>query len=149
LREAVESCLEQDFEDLEVLVVLDGSTNPKIDEVLATLRDDPRLRVVRHERNRGIAEAYNTFVSEGRGELIAMLGDDDVSLPGRIRRQVELFDRYPDAGVVHGDAVVIDAAGKRTGTWNSMEFTPAKLVQSFFRAHNYIVDPTRMVHRRV
>jgi glycosyltransferase involved in cell wall biosynthesis len=149
LREAVESGLRQDFEDLEVLVVLDGSTNPKIDEVLAALQGDPRLRVVHHERNRGIAEAYNTFVSEGRGELIAMLGDDDVCLPGRIRRQVEIFDRLPDTGVVHGDATVIDARGRRTGAWNSREFTPAQLVQSLFRNHNYIVDPTRMVHRRV
>ncbi len=149
LRTAVESCLRQDFADLEVLVVLDGSTNPAIGDVLAGLQPDPRLRIVRHERNRGIAAAYNTFVSEGRGELIAMLGDDDVSLPGRIRRQVEIFDRFPDTGVVHGDAVVIDTTGRQTGVWNSREFTPAQLVQSFFRNHNYIVDPTRMVHRRV
>ncbi len=149
LQRAVESCLQQDFPDLEVLVVLDGSANPAIDAVLAGLASNPRLRIVRHERNRGIAAAYNTFVSEGRGELIAMLGDDDESLPGRIRRQVEIFDRYPETGVVHGDGIVIDARGKQTGVWNSGEFTPAQLVQSFFRSHNHIVDPTRMVHRRV
>jgi glycosyltransferase involved in cell wall biosynthesis len=149
LQTAIESCVSQDFEDLEVLVVVDGSTNPAVDRVLAGFDADPRVRIIRHARNQGIAAAYNTFVSEGRGELIAMLGDDDVSLPGRIRRQVELFDRFPDTGVVHGDGVVIDARGKRTGEWCSREFTPAQLVKSFFRSHNYIVDPTRMVHRRV
>jgi glycosyltransferase involved in cell wall biosynthesis len=111
--------------------------------------DDPRLRVVRHEGNRGIAAAYNTFVTEGRGELIAMLGDDDVSLPGRIRRQVELFDRFPDTGVVHGDATVIDACGRRTGSWGSAEFTSRALIADMWRSHNHVVDPTRMVHRRV
>ena len=111
LAEAIRSALDQDFDDLEVLVVLDGTTNPQTDEVLAAFADEPRLRVVRHDRNRGIAAAYNTFVSEGRGELIAMIGDDDVCLPGRIRRQVEIFDRHPDTGVVHGDAIVIDADG--------------------------------------
>ncbi|MGZ4171070.1 MAG: glycosyltransferase, partial [Solirubrobacteraceae bacterium] len=149
LAEAIRSALDQDFSDLEVLVVLDGTTNPQTDDVLASFSDEPRLRVVRHERNLGIAAAYNTFVSEGRGELIAMIGDDDLCLPGRIRRQVELFDRFPDTGVVHGDAVVIDSAGRQTGVWPSAEFTPSALVQSFFRSHNHIVDPSRMVHRRV
>jgi glycosyltransferase involved in cell wall biosynthesis len=149
LADAVCSALDQDFLDLEVLVVLDGTTNPQTDKVLASFADERRLRVVRHDGNRGIAAAYNTFVSEGRGELIAMIGDDDLCLPGRIRRQVEVFDRFPDTGVVHGDAVIIDSAGVQTGVWPSAEFTPSALVQSFFRSHNHIVDPSRMVHRRV
>ena len=149
LGEAIQSCLDQSYESLEVLVVIDGSTNPKINEVVAGFGDDARLRVVRHASNQGIAAAYNTFVSEGRGELIAMLGDDDVSLPGRIQRQVEIFDRLPDTGVVHGDATIIDANGKQTGVWRSQDFSPSQLIQSFFFSHNHIVDPTRMVHRRV
>src|SRR5438477_152394 len=59
LAEAVASCLRQTYDDLEVLVVLDGDTNPNIERVLASF-DDPRLRLVRHERNRGIAEAYSS-----------------------------------------------------------------------------------------
>jgi glycosyltransferase involved in cell wall biosynthesis len=149
LADAIASGLAQDIDGLELVVVVDGSTNPKIDEVLARFADEPRLRVVRHPRNLGIAAAYNSFVSEGRGELVAMIGDDDLCLPGRIRRQVELFDRYPETGVVHGDAIVIDSAGKQTGVWNSAELTPAALLQSFFFSHNHLIDPTRMVHRRV
>ncbi len=148
LAEAVESALSQDYEDFELLVVDDGSTNPAIDDALAQF-DDARLRVVRHSENRGIAEAYNTMVTEGRGELIAMLGDDDVCMPGRLTREVAIFDAYPDTGVVHGDALVIDGEGRATGRWESADFTPAALVQAFFRSHNYLVDPTRMVHRRV
>ena len=149
LADAIRSGLGQDYGMLEVLVVLDGTTNPGTDDVLAGFAHDPRLRVVRHDGNQGIAAAYNTFVSQGRGELIAMLGDDDLCLPGRIRRQVEIFDRFPETGVVHGDATVIDAGGRQVGVWNSAEFTPAALLKSFFRSHNHLVDPTRMVHRRV
>src|SRR5579863_8635296 len=125
LAEAIDSCLNQDYESLEVLVVVDGSTNP------------------------GIAAAYNTFVSAGRGELIAMLGDDDISLPGRVRRQAAIFDRFPDTGVVHGDGAIIDAAGRHIGQWPSRDFSRSQLLHSFFFSHNHIVDPTRMVHRRV
>jgi glycosyltransferase involved in cell wall biosynthesis len=148
LGEAVRSALAQDYDDFEVLVVCDGSTNPAVESVLAGF-EDPRLRVVRHKRNLGIAAAYNTFVSAGRGELIAMLGDDDVCGVDRLRRQVEIFDRHPDTGVVHGDAVIIDEAGTAIGAWPSRDFTPAELVSAFFRSHNHLVDPTRMVHRRV
>jgi glycosyltransferase involved in cell wall biosynthesis len=148
LAEAITSALEQDYVDFEVLVVDDGSTNPAIAEVLASF-DDDRLRVVRHEQNRGIAEAYNTMIREGRGELIAMLGDDDVCLPGRLSREVAIFDAHPDTGVVHGDALVIDSSGAVSGRWESRDFTPAALMQAFLRSHNYLVDPTRMVHRRV
>jgi glycosyltransferase involved in cell wall biosynthesis len=148
LAEAISSSLEQDYDDFEVLVVDDGSTNPAITELLDGFEDE-RLRVVRHPENRGIAASYNTMVSEGRGELIAMLGDDDICLPGRLSREVAIFDRYPNTGVVHGDALMIDSRGEVSGRWESRDFTPAALIQTFFRAHNYLVDPTRMVHRRV
>jgi glycosyltransferase involved in cell wall biosynthesis len=148
LAEAIASALAQEYESFEVLVVDDGSTNPAIAEVLGGF-DDPRLRVVRHPQNRGIAEAYNTMVGEGRGELIAMLGDDDVCLPGRLSREVAIFDAHPDTGVVHGDALMIDAQGRTTGRWDSADFTQGALVQAFFRSHNHLVDPTRVVHRRV
>ena len=149
LAEAIDSCLEQDYGSLEVLVVIDGSTNADVDAVVSRYADNPRFRAVRHSENRGISAAYDTIVSAGRGELIAMLGDDDVCMPGRIRRQVELFDRFPDTGVVHGDAVVIDAHGAVTGEWRNVDMLPGELVRCFYRNHDYVVDPTRMVHRRV
>ncbi|HET6508894.1 MAG TPA: glycosyltransferase [Baekduia sp.] len=148
LHEAVASCLAQDYEDLEVLVVVDGSVNPRIDEVLATF-DDPRLRVVRHEVNRGIAEAYNTIVREGRGELIAMLGDDDVCCPDRISRSVAVFDAHPDTGVVHGGATIIDGDGREHGQLGAPALSGSALFSMLWRDHNYLLDPTRMVHRRV
>ena len=149
LAEAVASCLAQDFADLEVLVVADGGANPRVDEILDGFAGDPRLRVVRHATNRGIAEAYNTIWREGRGELVAMLGDDDVCAPDRIRRQVEVFDRHPDTGVVHGDATIIDGEGVARGRWSCPDLAPAALLALLVRRHNYLVDPTRMVHRRV
>jgi glycosyltransferase involved in cell wall biosynthesis len=148
LAEAVASCLAQDYQDLEVLVVVDGSVNPRIDEVLASF-DDPRLRVVRHEVNRGISEAYNTIIREGRGELIGMLGDDDVCLPDRISRSVAVFDEHPDTGVVHGDAYIIDEDGTERGRQSVGDFRSSGLMDYLWSVHNVIIDPTRLVHRRV
>jgi glycosyltransferase involved in cell wall biosynthesis/GT2 family glycosyltransferase len=149
LAEAVASCLAQDFASLEVLVVVDGSVNPRIDEVLAGFAGDSRLRVVRHPENRGIAEAYNTIVREGRGELIAMLGDDDVCLPDRVSRSVAVFDKHPETAIVHGDAQVIDGDGRGHGVWKSGDLAPGALLQYVWRTHNPLIDPTRMVRREV
>ncbi|HEY3612972.1 MAG TPA: glycosyltransferase, partial [Gaiellales bacterium] len=147
LREAVESCLEQTYADLEVLVVDDGSTDGTAG-ILAGL-DPARVRVVRHETNLGIAAAYDTIVREARGELIARLGHDDVALPDRIARQVAVFDRFPDTGIVHGDAVTIDGDGRAVGAWNSGEYPRRTLIDLLVRRLNNLIDPSTMIHRRV
>jgi glycosyltransferase involved in cell wall biosynthesis len=147
LREAIESCLAQTYDDLEVLVVDDGSTDGTR-ALLAELADD-RLRIVRHETNQGIAAAYNTVVREARGELIARLGHDDVALPDRIAREVAVFDRHPDTDIVHGDAVVIDGTGCTTGAWRALEYPRRQLIHRLVRHSNFIVDPSTLIHRRV
>lgn len=72
---AVESVLDQTFEDLELLVVDDGST----DDTVAMLEsiDDPRLRVITHETNRGANVARNTGIEHAEGEFVAFLDSDD------------------------------------------------------------------------
>ena len=62
LAEAIASGLAQRYDAFELLVVCDGSTNPGIDAVLAQFAGDPRLRVVRHATNRGIAAATKDWV---------------------------------------------------------------------------------------
>jgi glycosyltransferase involved in cell wall biosynthesis len=145
---AIESCLAQDFDDYEVLIVDDASTD-STPAVIARYADDPRVRVVTHPENRGIAAAYNSIVEHARGELIARLGHDDIALPDRLRRQVAVFDAHPETGVVHGDAVTIDAAGKVVDRWTSADFDEAGMVALLIRHHNHLVDPTTMIHRRV
>jgi glycosyltransferase involved in cell wall biosynthesis len=148
LAEAIESCLAQDYADFELLIVDDASSD-STPEVIAQYASDPRVRVVTHAQNRGIAGAYNAIWQQARGELIARLGHDDVAMPDRLRRQVAVFDAHPETGVVHGDATTIDAVGRVVGEWRSAEFEPDTLMRTLLRRHNYLVDPTTMVHRRV
>jgi hypothetical protein len=75
LRRAVKSALEQTVEDLEVIVVDDGSAEP------VDLREQPRLRLVRLPVSRGAAAARNAAARAARGQWIAHLDDDDELLP--------------------------------------------------------------------
>ena len=94
LPRALASVRAQDFADLEILVVDDGST----DDTDAVLRafGEPRLRVFRHEVNRGEAAARTTGVAESRGALLAWLDSDDEWLPGKLAAQVALLGARPE-----------------------------------------------------
>jgi glycosyltransferase involved in cell wall biosynthesis len=147
LREAIDSCLEQSYSDLEVLVVDDGSTDGSA-ALLAGIVDE-RLRVVRHDRSLGRAACSETILREARGELIARLEDDDAALPDRITLQVAVFDRYPGTGVVHGDAVTVDAEGRAIGALRSGNRPRRVLIDQLVRGSDTIVATSTMVHRHV
>jgi len=89
----VASCTRQTFADLEVVVVDDGSTDATA-AVLAGLEGE-RLRVIRHERNRGIASARATAVEHAEGEWCVMVDSDDELAPGALARLRELIDELP------------------------------------------------------
>jgi glycosyltransferase involved in cell wall biosynthesis len=86
---AIASVLGQCYGDFELLVVDDGSSDD-LGGVLAGF-SDPRLKVLRHERNRGTAAARNTAIRASRGELLAFLDSDDEWLPGKLARQRALL----------------------------------------------------------
>jgi glycosyltransferase involved in cell wall biosynthesis len=114
IRETVDSVLSQDYEDVELILSDDGST----DGTSTILREyetvDPeRVRVVASSVNTGIAGAFNRALDAHTGEYIAWLGGDDVMLPGKLRRQVELLEARSDViGCCH-DAEVFDSASGR------------------------------------
>jgi glycosyltransferase involved in cell wall biosynthesis len=101
VEEAVDSLLGQDFDDFELVVVDDGSTDGTA-EVLAR-RTHPRLRLVRRAHEGRVA-ALNHAVSVARGRYLANLDADDVALPGRLALPAHFLDTHPDVALV-GSAV--------------------------------------------
>ena len=109
LREAVDSALAQTVGELEVLVVDDGSRVPA-EDVLAGLGDE-RLRVVRHERNQGLAAARNTAVAQVRTPLMSQLDADDLWEPGYLAAVLPCFED-PQVGLAYTDARILYADGR-------------------------------------
>lgn len=102
--EAVRSVLAQTHEDVEAVVVNDGSTDASGDVAEDLRRDDARVRVV-HQENRGLSAARNTGIENVRGAYVNFLDADDWLLPDKIRMQIEALDQSPDAGLVYSDYV--------------------------------------------
>lgn len=96
LPEAIESILCQTLRDFELLVVDDGSRDGS-DRIAESYRD-PRIRLVRNERHLGLIETLNRGLDLARGEIVARMDADDVSLPERLARQVAFLDASPGIG---------------------------------------------------
>ena len=108
IAETLRSVLEQTFQDFEVVIVDDGSTDKSSEEALKIR--DPRIRFVRQE-NAGVSAARNRGIEEARFDLIAFLDADDRWKPEYLQTQYDLFQKYPQCGVfacnyefVHADS---------------------------------------------
>lgn len=115
--EALESVHAQTIGDWEVVVCDDGSSDDTA-EVASSF--DERVRVVRHERNQGLAAARNSAIERSRGSVLALLDADDVWLPGYLERQLQLLDRASEpqtVGIVSCNAYLRDAGGLLPGTY--------------------------------
>ena len=93
---AVASALAQDWANFEVVIVDDVSMDGSVAVVTEIIGQDPRARLILHERNTGPAGARNTILSEAKGEFVAFFDDDDESLPGRISGQVKTLTEYEE-----------------------------------------------------
>jgi len=94
VRRAIESVLAQTCQDFEIIVVDDASTDGTPAAVGAF--GDPRITLIRHERNRGGSAARNTGFRASSAEFVAFLDSDDEWLPSKLERQLEVFDRSDD-----------------------------------------------------
>ncbi len=103
LSEAIESILNQDYDDYEVILVDDCSTDnsPQISEYYA--KQYPQIHYIRHSVNKGGFEAVATAFKESRGDFIHYFSADDKYLPGFLSKIMAFFDTHPEAGVICTD----------------------------------------------
>lgn len=97
LREAIDSILSQSFADLEFIVVDDCSTDGSA-EIIGNYSDS-RLRMFRNNVNLGLAKSLNNSMEQARGEYIARMDADDISLPRRLEKQLSYMDTHPEVGI--------------------------------------------------
>ena len=102
---ALRAALLQEQVDVEVIVVDDGSSEEAPRDLPGM--GDPRVRLVRHARPRGVAATRNTGVREAEGEWIAFLDDDDLWAPTKLRRQLDAMEAT-GAGFGYAGAVWVD-----------------------------------------
>ncbi|GEM_PF-1028208 len=146
LRGAIQSVLSQSFEAWEVIVVDDSRAGDGMAPVVDEFHDE-RIRYCRNERTAGANGARNTGIRKARGEYIAMLDDDDLFLPGKLAKQVNMLDSDKQIGVVSTQAYVIDREGRVVrGIENHL--TPGRISYNLVFA-NCIVHSSVVIRREL
>ncbi len=112
LKDCINSALSQTYHHLEVLV-LDNNSTDHTSEVLSEFRD-PRLRVVRHNKNIGLLPNWNACLDEARGNYIVFLPDDDRIPPWMLERFIALAKSEPQISMVMGLSQLYIAAEAKT-----------------------------------
>jgi len=111
---AIESVLDQSFEDFELVIVDDGSSDGSQEIISAFADRDSRVRPVFSEVNRGISRTFNTAVQRARGEFCASISSDDRWKPDKLQLQIGILEKFPEA-VVWSEGEIINAKGEITG----------------------------------
>lgn len=153
IRSAIESVLSQTFEDFELLVSDDGSSDDTA-SVVAQI-DDPRLSFVANSVNRGAGIVTNELIARARGQFIALLNSDDEWVSDKLERQVRILDEQPTLGACFTRAQWIDAEGKELGddefaygqVFNKENRSQAMWLRWFFFSGNCLCHPSMVIRR--
>ena len=118
IRETIESVLNQDYENIEYIIV-DGQST---DETLKIIKQyNGKLSYI-SEKDNGQSDAINKGFKMAHGEIVAWLNSDDVYEPGCIKRAVREFEKNSRLGLIYGDGYILDEQGMiRELDFNSIE----------------------------
>jgi glycosyltransferase involved in cell wall biosynthesis len=143
LEAAVDSILGQTFDDLELIVVDDGSTDRSPAVLQEVARRDPRVRVCRQEHG-GIVAALNRGAGLARAPYLARMDADDVAVPDRLAKQVTFLDTNPGVALVGGSVEYILGEGRRLRL-RSLPTEPADIADRLMAGKHCFVHPTVMM----
>lgn len=155
VEQAIRSVLEQSYQDFEIVITDDGSTDGtphKIEQFT-----DPRIHFERLAVNRGIPAAMNATVRRARGLFVAILNSDDFMLPDRLETQVRFLREHADVAAVFSVPQQVDDSGRQDdgyGTMFAIPFAHANptrrdWLRHFFLHGNTLCAPSAMIRNSV
>ena len=130
--ESIQSLLDQTYDNIEIIVINDGSTDGTLDQ-LNTFQD-PRLKIITQE-NQGFINSIRRAIDEASGDFIAIHGSGDISYTERIAKQAEILNKNNNIGVVGCHVLDDTKTGSDTYTLkteNGLNFTKRLLIDNMF-----------------
>lgn len=121
LAEAIESVLKQTYTNWELFVINDGSTDETEEVAKAYKAKDPRIHYLKNEKNSGQSATRNKGIEQSKGKYIIIMDSDDISLPERLKKQVEYMEAHPEIGVL-GTMVYAFSGDDPNNRWEGEEF---------------------------
>ena len=120
IAESISSILNQTYEDWELILINDASSDNTLEIITRLSREDPRIKVIDNAKNLGLTVSLNVGIKNSRGEFIARLDSDDLAEPSRLETQLEYLHIHPDVGLVGSGAYLVNSFGNQIGYMNVM-----------------------------
>ena len=112
LNEAIDSILAQTFNEWELIMCDDGSVDTTYDVALGYVqRYSEKIFLLKNSENKGLNYTLNRCLSYAKGDYIARMDGDDISLPERIEREVDFLDHHPEYAIVSTPMIYFDNMG--------------------------------------
>jgi glycosyltransferase involved in cell wall biosynthesis len=106
LKETIDSFLDDDFEDFEIVAIDDCSTDGSLKILEDYAKKDERVKVHKNKENLGKKTTVNNAFDSAIGENIALFDSDDINIPGRLSEQIKFLEENKDIDMVYGDILV-------------------------------------------
>ena len=140
LRQCIESVRAQYYPFWEMCLCDDGSTSGETIEALESYRGtDPRIKIVRLEKNQGIATASNRAAEFSTGEYLAMLDNDDELAPDALYEAAKAIQAHPDIDLLYTDEDKIDGRGEFVDHYFKPDWSPEHLLSVMYLLHLLVV----------
>lgn len=114
LEASIISIIEQEFENFELIIINDGSTDNS-EKIINKFLNDKRIVYIKNEINQGIVKSLNLGLELAKGDYIARFDGDDIALKNRLLVQKKFLDEHDDIFLVGSSVIVIDENGKHLG----------------------------------
>lgn len=151
VRECIQSVLNQTFEDFEIIVTDDASTDHTAD-IIEGLKDS-RIQLFRHHKNLGVSLAANNCLLHASGRYVAWLSSDDAWYPEKLSVQVGYLEQHPNIAAVFGKVKWVDGSGdpvedfEYSHVYDVENRTRHAWLRRFFVAGNCLSIPCSLVRR--
>ncbi len=145
IEKAIKSVLAQDYQDFELIVINDGSTDLTEDKIRSF--HDKRIKYF-YQQNKGLASAHNLGIKNSKGAYLIKLDSDDMMTPDFISKHLQEFDRHPEADLIYCDDCLINENDNTIHFIKRPEYSDRKLlIRDLFRC-GFPVVPFRTCIRK-
>lgn len=137
LRDTIDSVFRQIYENWELILADDASTDPRTAEILEEYRkrDPERVKVLRLAGNSGVAMATNKAAEAATGDFLALLDHDDILTPDALLETALRAEAEPEAELIYSDEDKIDESGKLVQAFHKPDFAPEYLLCNNYICH--------------
>ena len=149
LQAAIDSIVQQTYTNWE-FVIIDDASNDDTKTILNAYSQNPKFKIITNQQNKGLTKNLNTGIALSKGEFIARMDADDISVPDRFAKQVAYLQSNPGVEVVSSFIEFIDENGHAAGQWDDdRNATNWKKIKRKLPWYSCVAHPTVIIRKTV